>query len=105
MGAPLQGMGAPPSAASSAPPPPDQQQQGGDDGQLFGGPKGPSADMQKQLESVTAQFRDLQVSLRSLAKSYPPAAEDFNKANDSLRSAMMKVTRLLAQQQPQSAPA
>lgn len=102
MGAPpsMGSSGAPPSAPSTAPSTAPM-----DDGQLFGGPKGPSADMQKQLDSVTAQFRDLQVSLRSLAKAYPAAAKDFDAANNNLVSGMMKVTRLLAQQQPQTAPA
>lgn len=102
MGAPpvQGGLGAPPPAPnavqSSSPEP--------DDSQLLGGPRGPSADMQQQLEGVTKRFRDLQVEIRSLAKSYPPASKDFDSANESLRSAMMKVTRLLASQQPQSAP-
>lgn len=93
-------MGAPPPAPASAAP-----AQEADDGQLFGGPKGPSADMQKQLEAVTARFRDMQVELRSLAKSFPPASSDFDKANESLMEGMRKVTRLLASQQPQKAAA
>jgi hypothetical protein len=61
--------------------------------------------MQKQLDSVTMRFRDLQVEISSMAKSYPTAAQDFNNANDDLSKAMMKVTKLLTSQQPQTAPA
>ena len=94
-------MGAPPPAPTNQPPAASAS-----DSQLLGGPQaGPSADMQQMLDAVTRQFRDLQVGISSLAKSFPAAAKDFNAANDALAKAMMTVTRTLTSQQPQSAAA
>jgi hypothetical protein len=61
-------------------------------------------DVKDKAQTIMRQLMDMRRANESMAAQYPPAAKDFQTANEAIKAAMLKIVREI-QQTPGSNPA